>query len=345
MLKQIKFDNFTAFKNLTVDLSSGINIFIGENGTGKTHILKAAYASCDITKSNGDFAEKINNVFYPSNKQIGRLVKRSPKSGKGSLEIVRELKNKKKATLRLSMSNHTTKPEKSSVSGSTKLWNKEPVEAAYIPVKDMMANAPGFRSLYEEREIHFEEIYADIIRKASLPLQKGPTDSKRKNLLDKLQDAMDGKVSAKNEEFFLRNKHGELEFTLLAEGYRKLGLLWLLIQNGTLLKGSVLFWDEPETNLNPKLMKSVVEIMIELQRLGVQILLSTHDYVILKEFDLQTDQTDKLMFHALYRNRKSGEIELSCTSKYLDITPNAIDETFGDIIDREIEKSMGKFKE
>ena len=35
MLKQIKFDNFTAFKNLTVDLSSGINIFIGENGTGR----------------------------------------------------------------------------------------------------------------------------------------------------------------------------------------------------------------------------------------------------------------------------------------------------------------------
>ena len=44
-----------------------------------------------------------------------------------------------------------------------------------------------------------------------------------------------------------------IEFTLLAEGLRKLGLLWLLIRNGSLKPGAVLFWDEPETNLNPKL--------------------------------------------------------------------------------------------
>jgi hypothetical protein len=29
---------------------------------------------------------------------------------------------------------------------------------------------------------------------------------------------MDGKIISKNEEFFLKNKQGELEFTLLAEG-------------------------------------------------------------------------------------------------------------------------------
>ena len=50
-----------------------------------------------------------------------------------------------------------------------------------------------------------------------------------------------------------------LEFTLLAEGMRKLGLIWLLIQNGTLGNSSVLFWDEPETNLNPKLYGDVIE--------------------------------------------------------------------------------------
>ena len=33
----------------------------------------------------------------------------------------------------------------------------------------------------------------------------------------------------------LLNKQGNMEFTLLAEGIRKLALLWLLIQNGTLL--------------------------------------------------------------------------------------------------------------
>jgi len=342
MLKRIKLDKFTAFERLDIGLSPGINIFLGENGTGKTHILKAAYAACDIAKSKGGFAEKITNVFYPSGKQIGRLVKRSSVSSKGSLEIVREITGGKEITLRLSMSNHTTKADRATVSGSTKAWTEHPMEAAYIPVKDMMANAPGFRSLYEEREIHFEEVYVDIVRKAFLPVLKGPTDRQRKKLLSSLQGAMEGKVIAKNEEFFLRSKHGELEFTLLAEGYRKLGLLWILIQNGTLLNGSVLFWDEPETNLNPKLMRAIVGILIELQRMGVQILLTTHDYVILKEFDLQTAQDDNLTYHSLYRNKDTEEIDLSSTDKFLDISPNAIDDTFGMIVDREIEKSMGR---
>lgn len=340
MLEKIKFEKFTAFEKLEVKFSPGVNIFVGENGTGKTHILKAAYAACDIAKSKGGFAEKINNVFYPSGKQIGRLVKRSSVSSNGSLAVVRKLDDGKKIALRLSLSNHTTKPDKAKISGSPKVWTESPMEAAYIPVKDMMANAPGFRSLYEEREIHFEEIYVDIIRKAFLPLLKGPTDKPRKQLLESLQEAMDGKVVAKNEEFFLRSKHGELEFTLLAEGFRKMGLLWILIQNGTLLNGSVLFWDEPETNLNPRLMKTVVGILLELQRLGVQIFLTTHDYVILKEFDLQSKKDDNILFHSLYRTKDTGEIEVASTDDYLKLSPNAIDDTFGSIVDREIEKSM-----
>ena len=48
-------------------------------------------------------------------------------------------------------------------------------------------------------------------------------------------------------------KRGNIEFSLLSEGVRKLALLWILIPNGTLSSGSVLLWDEPETNLNPKL--------------------------------------------------------------------------------------------
>lgn len=29
----------------------------------------------------------------------------------------------------------------------------------YIPVEEMLSNTPGFRSFYEKREIHFEEVY------------------------------------------------------------------------------------------------------------------------------------------------------------------------------------------
>lgn len=343
MIRKIRFEKFTAFEDLEIDFSPGINIFVGENGTGKTHILKAAYAACDIAKSQKSLAEKVNKVFLPSGQRIGRLVKRTQGSTQGFFEVTRTLpKAKKSIGIRLSMSNHTQEPDKATVSGSPKQWMEHALESVYIPVKDMMANAPGFRSLYNLRNIHFEEVYADIIDRAFLGALKGPTDQARKRLLEILQRSMDGKVISKREEFFLKNKQGELEFTLLAEGMRKLALLWVLIQNGTLLNGSVLFWDEPETNLNPRLMGTVVEILIELQRMGVQIFLTTHDYVILKEFDLQTTKEDLILYHSLYRNDKKGEIEVNSTDSFLTIQPNAIDDTFGNIVDREIGKSMGK---
>lgn len=341
MIEQIKLERFTAFESLSLQFSSGINVLIGENGTGKTHLLKAVYAACDVSKSQKSLAEKVNRVFLPSGEQIGRLVKRKSVSTTGSFEVTRKVQGLTKSiTIRLSLSNHTKDPAKATISGAHKLWQEHPVESVYIPVKDMMANAPGFRSLYNLRHIHFEEVYADIIDRVFLGSLKGPTDQARKKLLDILQQSMEGKVIAKNEEFFLKSQQGELEFTLLAEGIRKLGLLWVLIQNGTLLNGSVLFWDEPETNLNPKLMRTVVEILIELQRMGVQLFISTHNYSLLKEFDLQKSATDKLLFHSLYRDG-TGLIKADSFTDYDALTPNAIDDAFAGMVDREIQQSMG----
>jgi ABC-type multidrug transport system ATPase subunit len=113
-----------------------------------------------------------------------------------------------------------------------------------------------------------------------------------------------------------------------------------LIQNGTLLQGAVLCWDEPETNLNPRLMKTVVAILIELQRLGVQIFLSTHDYVILKEFDLQTESQDQVRYHAFSHSDEENKIVVDSTDQYLAISPNTIDETFSDLVNREIDRTM-----
>jgi len=336
MLEKIKFVKFTAFEKLEIPLSTGINIFIGANGTGKTHILKALYATSEIAKSKKSLAEKINRVFLPSGEQMSRLV--SIDNLSGYFEVSRRIADiQDSLTIRLTL--NSKEPEKNILSGDYKQWLKHSLESVYIPVKDMMANAPGFRSLYNLRNIHFEEVYADIIDRVFLGALRASLNTRQQKLLDILQQAMNGKIITKNEEFFLKNKQGELEFTLLAEGIRKLGLLWVLIQNGTLLNGSILCWDEPEANLNPKLMRIVVEILLELQRIGVQIFISTHDYVILKEFDLQAKNTDKVIFHSLYKNK--GKIEIASTENYLNISPNVIDETFGSIVDREIKKTMG----
>lgn len=335
-ITKLRFERFTAFERFDFDASPGINVLVGANGTGKTHLMKVAYAACDISKTRVGFAEKLVRVFIPSGRALGRLVKRQRKSSRCAVEVYRD--NQK---LRASFTNHATVADSATVTGAN-AWAANPVESVYIPVKEMLANAPGFRSLYSQREVHFEEIYADILDRAYRPALRGPVDQPRKSLTKNLQKLVDGKVTIKEEEFFLRNKQGNLEFTLLAEGMRKLGLLWLLIQNGTLLTGSVLFWDEPETNLNPKLFGPLIEILLELQRMGVQIFIATHDYVILKEFDLRKRSEDRILFHSLYRDDDTGEIKRHSTSEYLEIHPNAISDTFADLYNRDVKRALGE---
>ena len=333
-ITRLKLERFTAFESLDFKPSPGVNVLVGANGTGKTHLMKVAYAACDVSKTGADFAGKLVRVFMPSGDALGRLVKRRGESSRCVIRIHRGDRS-----LQVSFSNHAklTNSPVVKVRGVS-LWKAEPVESVYIPVKEMLANAPGFRSLYAQREIHFEEIYADILDRAYLSVMRGPAPPQRKSLLTVLQKAITGKVYVKNEEFFLNSKQGDLEFSLLAEGMRKIGLLWLLIQNETLLEGSVLFWDEPETNLNPKLFGTVIEILLKLQRMGVQIFIATHDYAILKELDLRKEKGDQLAFHSLYRD--DGDIYCHTSSAYLDIHPNAIAEAFTNLYDREVERSL-----
>ncbi len=114
--------------------------------------MKVAYTACDAAKTGVNVAEKLTRVFLPSGRAIGRLVKRQRKSARGAADIWRGTRK-----LRVSFSNHATTPAAATVTGQAQ-WSEDAVESVFIPGKEMLANGPGFRSLYAQREVHFEEI-------------------------------------------------------------------------------------------------------------------------------------------------------------------------------------------
>ena len=335
-LTRIKLDNFTVFEDLDLELSPGINVFVGANGTGKTHLMKVCYAASDISTTGSPFATKLVEVFLPSRRFLGRLVKRD-RRGKGSepasIRIYRD-----EMELGISFSRYSRGGRATRTRGTIS-WAKSPIESVYIPAKEILANGPGFRSLNARREVHFEGVYSDILDRAYLPALRDHPDASMRRLSAKLRKSVGGRVTIKNEEFYLGTGGGTFEFTLVSEGLRRLALLSLLIQNGALRKGSLLFWDEPEANLSPKLFGELLDVLLELQRNAVQVFLATHDYVILKELDLRKEGGDEVAFHSLHRSSE-GRIVCDTTDNYLDIHPNAIAEAFSDIFDREIERSM-----
>ena len=333
-LAKVKLTNFTAFRQLEVEFSPGINALVGENGTGKTHLLKVCYAASALAQPGDSFADKLLRVFRPAAGDASRLVKASAKNALGSVEVFRP-----SCSVAATFSKDATAAVSDAESGFRE-GQSSPLPSVYIPANELLAAAPGLLARYAAGEVPGAEVAADILRRAYLPPLPVPPEDGRQPLLTALEKVIGGSVAVKDDEFFLEGKHSRLEFSLLAEGIRKLALLWLLIRNGSLSDGSVLFWDEPETNLNPQLYGVLIQTLLELQRAGVQIFLATHDYVILKELDLRLKDTDQVAYHALYRD-ETEEIACHTTGHYLGIRPNAISEAFDTLYDREIERSLG----
>lgn len=340
MIKAISIQDFTAFKKLDFDVSEGINIFLGANSTGKTHLLKLIYALCAAKPKDGTpqpdpssvISEKVRGVFKPE-ERIGRLCRNDEKKANVHLRFNDESKE-------IAFSSDmdeivVTDP------ANFKVYGRTPV---FIPPKEMISSFPGFTSLYLQRELAIDETYFDLCLALETPKLKNEPSELINQLLALVKDACDGEfLLVKQKRFYYKPSSGRmLEAELAAEGFRKLGLLQRLLQNGRINPGvsGPLFWDEPEANLNPSLMKQLVSVLVELSRNKQQIFLATHDYVMLKWFDLLTDSTDKITFHSLYKE-EDGEVAISSTEDYEQIHPNAIDDTFATLIDQDVTRSMG----
>jgi predicted ATP-binding protein involved in virulence len=75
-LTKLELENFTVFNKIEIPFCEGLNVLVGENGLGKTHVMKIAYAACRASKHDVSFPQKTVMVFRPDQSSIGRLVSR-----------------------------------------------------------------------------------------------------------------------------------------------------------------------------------------------------------------------------------------------------------------------------
>ncbi|MBC8142342.1 MAG: ATP-binding protein, partial [Armatimonadetes bacterium] len=208
----------------------------------------------------------------------------------------------------------------------------------FIPAIDMMAHTRRFLSTYDNYDIPFDQTHRDIV---SLLLSPESRNVKGDNVAQAiLSPLLGGTVTEEGEQFYLQTATGRQPMQLVAEGVRKIATLSQLLKNGFLRPGDTLFWDEPEANLNPKLMDEVVGVLLTLARSGVQVFLATHSYVILKEFDLQAETTDAVRYFAL-EHTENGTVA-HATDTYADLAPNPIAEQFDRLYDLELTRATGR---
>ena len=198
----------------------------------------------------------------------------------------------------------------------------------------MLSHAKGFLAMNQKYNMPFDGTQIDIIVNASLP-ETREIPSAMSRILDRLSVVIDGTVILENDSFYVLKKDGrKVDFSLEAEGLRKLGLLWKLIRNGLLENGSILLWDEPEANLNPELYPLVAEILLQLQENGVQVFIATHNYNFAKYLEIRRTNNEQVMFHNLYKSRNLLSDEMIKTFPEMDDSSEAIYSQSADRMDK-----------
>lgn len=337
-IKELEISGFTCFNENKLKFSDNINVIIGKNGTGKTHILKllaSVLSSNEISEKSplnskerleGIVAEQLIAFFKPE--QLGRLVRRQ--QGRTSSKVKIRIEDR---TLEFGFSNNS----KSNV----KIENSiefPPLNFLYLPPREMFSLYDGFLYLHEKREISFDETYVRLAKALDAPLLKGRRYEEVAALIKPLEDELNVSVIKENGRFYLKDSTGKMEAHLVAEGLRKLSTLMYLILNGELTKNSILFWDEPESNLNPKLITVVASFLLKLAENGVQIFISTHDYLLTHHLSLtaeyNTNQHTDMKFFCLNKD-ENNTISIEEGSTLASINNNPILDEFAAFYDLE----------
>ncbi|WP_330947958.1 AAA family ATPase [Thermomonas sp. LB-4] len=310
MLKRMAIKNLTVFPEANLHFAKHLNIVVGENGAGKTHLLKMAYCVLAVsweegrkpinsapTKAalQGRLAEKLVNVFRPE--ALGRLARR--KQGRERCDIELRFSNKE---LDIDFSFATNSKSEVTLERAPKKWLE--VAPAYLPTRELLTIYPNFVSVYDGHYLEFEETWRDTSLLLGKPLARGPKEKRINELLAPLEEAMGGSIELdRNGRFYLKNASGRLEMPLVAEGIRKLAMLARLIATGALLDKGYLFWDEPEANLNPRLVKKIARSIVALSAAGIQVFIATHSLFLLRELEMLLAESEpdviKARFFAL----------------------------------------------
>ena len=338
MIDYLHLNGFTCFDDCTLNFSRGINVFIGCNGTGKTHIMKCMAATM---KANSLFAqstsktkdkfgdlltEKLSGYFKPD--MLGHLVN---KYGPGTATVKLKL-DSGELNFNFGEKALLAKTDNNAYVGQPHF--------IYIPPREMFSLFEGFISLYEKREISFDETYLDLAKAMdAAPLKNGALEKVR-DMLTPLQEKWNVSVVRKGNRFYVIDDGKEYEAHLVAEGLRKIATIFYLCVNGELKEDSMLFWDEPESNMNPTLISTIVDLLVELARkYGVQIFVSTHDYLLSHKLSMLAEYAPKenpeMRFFSFQKNEHSVEVEVA--DKLIDIIHNPILQEYAVFFDLENE--------
>lgn len=344
MLKRLHIQNFTAFADADFTFGPGLNVLVGTNGTGKSHVLKLGYAVtqtvsfADQIKRNKpkdefdptDFqlavsialSSRLSAVFLPGTQN--KLVRNTVDAQDAQVSAVFGVDDNARFTFSIK---HSEQPSNSIVSDEPFQASTKAVDAPiFIPAKEILSLMPDILGISKNNPEVFDSTYLDLATQLTIRVpQNLPPFAKP--ILAKWASIMQGEIQSEDGRFYFYPKNGtRFRVGLAAEGYRKLGTLSHLLAIGSLTNNTTLFWDEPESNLNPALLRELAKVLVELARQGFQVILATHSTDLLKEFHILSRQKDAKPLPIKYfgLNAEPGEATRIISTDNFEFLPDVV---------------------
>lgn len=317
MIGSLHVKGFTVFKDAKFTFSPGLNVIIGENGTGKTQLLKLVYTllatSHEMSRrpTSGEAARAAFEVHVGDRlfavfrtEALGHLVHRRVGHAAVRMEGISH-------TGPIGVEVHAGGGGSVKVTRIPPSW--EAITPVFFPTRELLSIYPGFVAMYESHILELEETWRDTCALLGAPLRRLPRSTvapggaakgagkrpKRpggdlasqlttaQSLVAPLEHILGGSLLLDTSgRFYLERGGVRDEMPLLSEGHRKVAMLARLIANGSLVPGTTLVWDEPEANLNPRVMKDVAKAIVGLVANGVQVIAATHSLFMMREFEI-----------------------------------------------------------
>jgi len=357
-IRHIAIDGFSVFKKAEIDFCSGINVIIGSNGTGKTHLLKFLYSLLEASSEvnyddmakdfSKDSEDSQNNHIQPRMDLLRNCFRPY------SLEMllyssIKKKSRKKRGTVAISSDQFYFKFDVDPIDKislaehcGSEYTGINLQSGVYIPAKEMLTHSTLYNMNEKySKEMPYDMTYLKIIELARRwKLDKIPKIAE--NIIGKLETLMEGTVVVKEDGSFWMKKSENLlvPFSFEADGLKRFGIVWQLLMNDSININTILFWDEPENSINPEHIPDMLNIFLELQRQGVQIFFTTHNHNFANHLNEIRERTDIVRFIRLKKN--SDTVAIECADDYDDIDHNPITDGELKMYDIEMKKGLKK---
>ncbi len=285
MIENVIIENCGPLMHVHWPLGPGFNIIIGENDTGKTLLLKALFTTVRSVEEYGrgsdtrTFRQVLDNklTWTFQLKKLGDLVRKG-EGNKFRLEII--IENQKIA---FSFGQSAEK----GVGEVVEPHETRKANSIYLPAKEILSIESIIRQSREiDTQFGFDDTYYDLVQAVNKPAQMGKNWKSFSDARKGLGQFINGRLEQKGKEWYFIKGKSWHPMSITAEGVKKIAILDRLLSNRMLSPESILFIDEPESALHPGAIIKLMEVLSLLSGQGVQIVMATHSYFVLKKLQL-----------------------------------------------------------